>query len=495
MCTMEFQQMDPNDGYHTPQPGPFASGLMPPVNTSAYEGRRDSIVSLQPPLSYAHSCTSELLSQGEFSMPVTPCLQMSPIGGDSRHIDFMRRYEAKQRNEFARKPFDGFSQVAPMALAQLENIYDSSWALVPHRDDDAHQPIHGLSFQHNEILSAATDWNSAFHALVSQPLGLDQSTGITADSSERDNLSNVPITNNTIPYSQQELPTGLPMWSYSELKRGMSLGDSQGAHAFFPQTIMPMETMVNFDGEYVQSQSNSMNISLNNSFSPHDSCTSPILSSSMLASSKPVSHREVKDELGVNNNGEICERTICISRTRGKAIKEERRGKSGPKSHSRPMKVQTQIVKGIQLTTDFEIQDVCTDKNGRRHRAHGPTKPKQVCGVVLEDGRICRAAFDKSEHFKRHQDTHNPSKKTFPCIVPGCEKVFGRSDNCNAHFITHASIPGKRLGRNCKYTNISVQELLVMCNGDKGKEEKIIRGYEKEVAKLRAKKLYDGPRS
>ncbi|KAI9829950.1 MAG: hypothetical protein M1819_005922 [Sarea resinae] len=80
----------------------------------------------------------------------------------------------------------------------------------------------------------------------------------------------------------------------------------------------------------------------------------------------------------------------------------------------------------------------------------GTNKVHKCKWLNPEDGSACDKAFQRQEHLKRHEKTHD-GKKPFKCLVPGCPKSFSRSDNLKSHNNTHD--PTKQGGRNMKVEN------------------------------------------
>lgn len=137
-------------------------------------------------------------------------------------------------------------------------------------------------------------------------------------------------------------------------------------------------------------------------------------------------------------------------------------------------------------TAGIEVQ--CA---GEQFPLNGPTKHHtrkskkvHVCNHIKSNGSVCEAAFERSEHLKRHQGSHTP-KRNYPCPVEKCVQkniAIQRPDNAGDHFKTHLrpTKPGKR--------NVQVQWPELRAG--------ILEMYAaNEKSRLRAKKLIDNLQS
>jgi hypothetical protein len=103
---------------------------------------------------------------------------------------------------------------------------------------------------------------------------------------------------------------------------------------------------------------------------------------------------------------------------------------------------QVQNVFGTGIDLHLEGEGISFEGNQLVITNHPQKKKSYVCVYIEDDGRQCNTAFARSEHLKRHLSKHSKDRK-FPCVLPGCSKKIGRSDNACDHFRTHLQMPGR----------------------------------------------------
>jgi hypothetical protein len=93
---------------------------------------------------------------------------------------------------------------------------------------------------------------------------------------------------------------------------------------------------------------------------------------------------------------------------------------------------------------DLQLEGDGIDFEGNRfvYTDHNVKQKPFVCVAPGSDGKPCNAAFARGEHLKRHLSMHSSIRK-FPCVLPGCDKKIGRSDNACDHFRTHLALHGR----------------------------------------------------
>ena len=99
----------------------------------------------------------------------------------------------------------------------------------------------------------------------------------------------------------------------------------------------------------------------------------------------------------------------------------------------------------------FPLPTICPGPDDKLYTVERARSSKQhMCDFVLDNGKVCGARFDRSEHLKRHGGSHEKKeKRRFPCPLPKCKaERIGRPDNAGDHFKTHMRLEktGKRNG-------------------------------------------------
>lgn len=129
--------------------------------------------------------------------------------------------------------------------------------------------------------------------------------------------------------------------------------------------------------------------------------------------------------------------------------KPNRTRASGRRASKRSRKVQpyqqVQNINGTGIDLHLEGEGIGFEGDRFVYTDHPQKKKSYVCVYIEDDGRQCNTAFARSEHLKRHLSKHSKDRK-FPCVLPGCVKKIGRSDNACDHFRTHLQLaaPNKR---------------------------------------------------
>ncbi|KAF2261807.1 hypothetical protein CC78DRAFT_469449 [Lojkania enalia] len=172
-------------------------------------------------------------------------------------------------------------------------------------------------------------------------------------------------------------------------------------------------------------------------------------------------------------------RKIHVTRTGGKRVKKEARTGGASKKYIKEQR----LPGGGRFILELEEGISAVNENGRDvfRRVYGSPREKKYC-TELVNGRICGRAFVRPEHLKRHQKTHS-DERNFGCVI--CSRKFGRNDNYQEHYWTHVKQPGKKNGRNFKFSLEAVEEKV----GDIKLIEKLRSKWRKEVEKKSAKRI------
>ena len=136
--------------------------------------------------------------------------------------------------------------------------------------------------------------------------------------------------------------------------------------------------------------------------------------------------------------------------TGAKGVKKGRKMQKGSHRKSKGKNEKAVFIRG---KVDVEIEPDAYKAMQRRNK-DGKISPnsadKKVCGLELTPGEFCDKAFNRPEHLTRHKRTHKEDRP-YVCVILSCvdkknnRRAFGRSDNRQAHYITHLKKrPGSR---------------------------------------------------
>jgi len=148
---------------------------------------------------------------------------------------------------------------------------------------------------------------------------------------------------------------------------------------------------------------------------------------------------------------------------------------------------------GTGIDLQLEGDGIGFEGNRFVYTDHNIKKKPFVCVAPDNDGNPCNAAFARGEHLKRHLSKHS-SIRRFPCVLPGCDKKIGRSDNACDHFRTHLALHGRNK-RNDHFHWREVERRIRWAYPEKT-AGKIIVNLERWLAKecLASKELRDAQR-
>lgn len=464
-----------------PTPVYTPSGYLTPTST-AYEGRRDSIASMQSSASCANSFSSN--SSAYYSnLPPTPHTAREAVA-DSEWM-MVRPHEIDNSiQEITPQEVEEFRQSEQwqqMMDAQHKHGHiplpterrPSSWgpvepshfqsAVRPTGSDNetlglpAHmeyQPFDGLPPATRTLLPAAElhstseMWNA--HHPTTSGLSIQ---GMTAEAYGAPQMNGQGINLDNFSWQQTGMEPA-PLFDQPSVNPDDTVHETE--HRTFPELATEqMEEPFGYDG--------------------YSSSTS------QLGDSQPSIKHE--DDAYFDHR-----RSDLMSPQRRHRQKDRRVGPSGPSGISkRKHRCETRLDSFTAnldgCAVDFRFQaDIQKDpKSGRYCSTSGETK-KQRCRF---EG--CTKTFARPEHLKRHENTHS-KERPFPCVVTGCGRRFSRNDNRKAHYETH--LKEAMSGKKARNASVSFQELTRLLHVNETPEEatKMIEKLQNPKVKVKSEK-------
>ncbi|KAM0713832.1 hypothetical protein Q7P37_010794 [Cladosporium fusiforme] len=131
--------------------------------------------------------------------------------------------------------------------------------------------------------------------------------------------------------------------------------------------------------------------------------------------------------------------TSPISTANIKPSRTKLRSRKATRRSRKTTCTQGRIIRGRGVEITLEGESIAFENDQLVRTGQGSHKKPFICGELKEDGTSCRAAFQRSEHLKRHMSSHS-SARQYPCVLPDCSKKIGRSDNACDHFRTHLQL-------------------------------------------------------
>ncbi|KAH9872257.1 hypothetical protein IAQ61_005092 [Plenodomus lingam] len=431
-----------NEAYQLSPAIHAAERRLTPHSPYKMDVRRNSDVSA---LSLSSSFSSY---SSDFSVPPTPICARSPLTTESFDAN---AFDLSHHQSLNRLPLD---------FQQKQSGFDDSWSSF----DASCNMGQNMPMRNFETFASHGNY---LHSPGPTYVGLEATSAIpwcTPTSSTsyptyegHMSMDGLDVDHNTTMHS---------MWN-------MQLQQMQAVSA--SNTIVPQEAML--EGEIVRVDTPDI------SMEPYDDMDGPLPPSPQQVVFKHESSPScIKSEGEFSDDCSRMKRSIRETRTGGKSIKREKRhGKvTKPKGKDKPF-----ITKLWDGEIKFDRKYTQDPDSGKFRYADEEPRPKFQCKYPFDDDDasipsnhpdICGKMFQRTEHRQRHRKTHSPSKE-FPCLL--CDKNFNRNDNCWAHGFTHVHRPGKKDGRNKKFSLRQVISVLT----DPKHIDKLLKDWKKEVGK------------
>ncbi|KAI1605652.1 hypothetical protein PtrCC142_002135, partial [Pyrenophora tritici-repentis] len=374
-----YHRGNSKDAYLMSPPTDPAMRMLTPQPPYSMDVRRNSDVSAMS-LSFT-TCSSD------YSTPATPMYTQSPLANQSLNTS----------------TFD-MSQVhgMPMEFEPNSTSFDerltNSWELLDNTSQMDHTSSATSDFAFTKYAYQMDLQKREFVRLQSAAMATTQpwypTNQYTSLDSHMDMTPNMAMDIDT---STLDLHPASPMhviWNVP----------SQSMIAMDGSTIVPHDSML--DGDYVR-------VDTPNSMDSYDDMDVPLEQHNTFKQ-EPSSPVDVKPEDELSNDEGMLRRSICETRTGGKSVKVKKEQRKNEKSrwHS-------------------------TKQPGQKFICKNPFEDDEE---VPEGSSFCGKRFERTEHQKRHKNTHK-SAKPFPCLL--CHSEFNRNDNRWAHGYTHVRERGK----------------------------------------------------
>jgi hypothetical protein len=413
---------------------PSREGLITP--SSAYDGTRSSIASSSwsslSQISTTPSHSSSVASFQSSQEPSTPphheaSMDFSFLDSKTSYDDFSLASEATHRKDFYLESHVVLQSSPATGDDFCDLNSDSDWVQC-HQNDSYQQRI-----QFDSMMSTSSDFQSNLGASLNHSLGYPRSWlqhhdiptfGPSHGCGYRDSSFQ------SLPYQSVSM-YNLPPALGSILLSSVAVDDS---------TIVPVETVL----EDVSPISDRSFEEFNGPVGlprPHSECA---------FSPRPYAN-DVKEESSISDSDDGWQtpatRTMVVKRSGAKGVKREERASSdgnGPRKVKKPASKRRARKTTTTFSSHLNTNVLMTFQKVPRSRK------KYVCDFLRPNGGFCTRPFERVEHLKRHQKTHE-GQRDFVCPVPEemkCNKSFGRRDNWRDHLKTHLSITSA--GRNIR---------------------------------------------
>lgn len=491
------------EGMDMTQPSHYSSsGYHTPSSSTAYDGRRDSIASMQSSASCAHSFSSNSSSYYSTQMPPTPhsaregfedwmVVQQNP----SLPFDHQTAHDphGHEMDEFHPEAWPNALGLPPKhrALEAEPPSRPGSWVMLqPALNSALRLPV---SESDGMVLPTARDFPSFCESQMApqQPRTLQPPaeiygsselcyaqhaaattssfgmTNLTAEAYEPAPVATGFNPNYEWPPVQPEAPYELPMFPE-------------------PTSCQPEDTIVDTEDKYNEMRSDSFDDSFGSYDGGYSSSTSP--SSRYGHGEEPL----IKQEGDADYHHQ--HRRDSKHNLRDHFMTPVRKNSSGRRDSKvraggitkRKMRSSNLMESfdahhnGCQVEVKYQAGIQVDPKSGRYCSASGETK-KQRCRF---DG--CVKTFARPEHLKRHENTHS-KERPFPCVVPQCGRRFSRNDNRKAHYETH--LKEALLGKKARNAPVSFEDLCRYLHQSEPEEEarKMIEKLQNPKSKIKSR--------
>jgi hypothetical protein len=387
----------------------------------------------------------------EYSMPPTPICARSPLANES--------FDSATYDLSQTPSLNGIAMGFQLKTESFDDALTRSWTSL----DAASHMDHGLPVRTQDTFSSQGNY---LQSQIPAYAGLETTAAPWCNS--------IPSTAYTS-YDAHMNMDGLDIDPNASLNAMWNVPIPQ-MQAMTSSTIVPREAMLG--GEYVHVDTPDLGME---SYDDMDVPLPP--SPQQVVFKRDTSPVWGKNELDSSDEDRRLTRSIHETRTGGKSVKKERRNGSVSK---RKAKAKNPEFVARWVNGRRECRPGLLEKDpgtGKYRWADQQPRKKFLCQYPYDDddenipedhSKICGKLFQRPEHRQRHRKTHC-SDKDFPCLL--CEKNFNRNDNCWAHGFTHVHRPGKKDGRNKKFSLRQVISVLT----DPKHIDKLLNDWKKEV--------------
>jgi len=514
---MEYAAMDTMDHCHTSTASYSGSGFLTPLSTP-YEGRRDSIVSSQSALSYAQSFSSVSDAYSPHQMPSTPQNGVDALSESFFYATSGLNFEdLSPRHGLPRFP-EGCVKEPLLPLRSIASSMDSGlldyrthgWEMVQRPELESSLSLTGPVC--DCTMPASGDFSLALQSML-DPRASGEPVRSALESF-----------NSSTSWEGEQIPSSTGSFVHIQYPpEDQSVLDSTNASytmtpaashqwtmpTLHTSTVVPSDTSVDLETDgfvSIQVDVADSGFSAFEQYPPSSPC--PIDPYAGAEPScldiKPVhDHDHSEDDSSTRAvwGGRKVARSVYTTRTGGKGLKKERRraGVSRRKTKTEDLPFCTRRVGGGEVRVAIDGEWVV--RNDGKYASREATQKKHFCDEMIGN-HICRKAFNRPEHLKRHKDTHSDQRR-FECVLgPNCNsrnpkkcqgdgnRKFGRNDNCNDHYKTH--LRRSTAGRNTRFDN--PQDLFDIIEKKKTPEdaEKLIERLVNWMKGLEEKERKDG---
>ncbi|KAJ9638399.1 hypothetical protein H2199_007087 [Coniosporium tulheliwenetii] len=424
---MEYAPMDTTDHCQASTASYSGSGFLTPLSTP-YEGRRDSIISSQSVLSYAQSFSSVSDAYSPHQMPSTPQNGVDALSESFFYATSGLNFEdLSPRHGLARFP----ESCVKESLLPLRNVPSNTdnglldyrthgWEMVQRPELEGSLsltcPVYDCT------MPASGHFSLALQSMLDPHTSGEPVRSALESFNSSTSWEGEPISSSTGSFIQVQYPTE-DQSMLDGINASYSLTPAASHQWAMPildsrihnLTVVPSDTSVDLETDgfvHIPNDVADGGFCSLEQYPPSSPC--PIDPHAGAERScldiKPMhDHVHSEDDSSTRAvwGGSKVARSVYTTRTGGKGLKKERRraGVSRRKSKARPYC--TRRLDGGEVYLEYDGDWV--RRNGKDVPCEGPQK-KHFCDERIGN-QICRKAFNRPEHLKRHKDTHSDQRR------------------------------------------------------------------------------------
>lgn len=480
---------------HPPNAQYPPAGYLTPAST-AYDGRRDSVASMQSTTSCAHSfSSSNNSSYYPTQMPPTPHSSREGLSEvwmlDHQQHGLPFEHPSSQDAHAHGHDLDEYNEswsnglVYPTKSRIEAESRPNSWVMVPPQPNINSALRIPESEGDGMVLQNARDFPSSFDSHLSPHATRSlQPPAEIYSSSDMWNAQQATTPSFAMPgvptegYEPAPVPGFNPNYEWPvQTTQAFELPMFAGAS---PGLVQPEDTIMDTEDKYNEIRSDSFDDSFGSYDGGYSSSTSP--SSRYGHGDEPHIKQEIDADFHRRDSKHNLRDFMTPVRKNSRRDSKVRAGGI----HKRKMRTNNMMESfdahhnGCQVEVKYQAGIQVDPKSGRYCSASGETK-KQRCRF---EG--CIKTFARPEHLKRHENTHS-KERPFPCVVPQCGRRFSRNDNRKAHYETH--LKEALLGKKARNAPVSFEDLCRYLHTSEPEEEarKMIEKLQNPKSKVKSR--------